>query len=121
MKYLALLTLMLASAPASAGQFCVSSQLSTDASPTQYCQTVSDAGIGVFAQVGAMMLLPNGVLVSGKVGGTGPDAPVYRAPTAQDIVNAMGVSMWTGWQANVTSYQRAQAAAAAAAAVVPVQ
>ena len=103
-----------------AGQFCVSSQLSTDPAPTQFCQTVSDAGITTFAQVGAAMLLPQGVLVT-PAGPNGSPAAVYRAPTVQEIVNAMGTSVWVGWQANITSYQKAAAAAAAAAAVIPVQ
>ena len=107
-------------APASAGQFCVSSQLSTDAAPLQYCQTVSDAGIGAFEEVGAAMLLPQGVLVT-PASADGKTPAIYRAPTVQETVNAMGTSVWVGWQANITNYQKAAAAAAAAAAVIPVQ
>ena len=113
-----LLAALLFAAPAHAGQFCVSAQLSTEPAPTQFCQTVSDAGIGTFAQVGAAVLLPQGVLVTPTNGST---PAVYRAPTSQEIVNAMGASVWAGWQANVTSYQRAQAAVAAAASISPVQ
>ena len=119
-RKLAFLAALAFAAPASAGQFCVSSQLSTDAAPTQYCQTVSDAGITTFAQVGAAMLLPQGVIVT-PAGPNGSPAAVYRAPTVQETVNAMGTSVWVGWQANITNYQKAAAAAAAAAAVIPVQ
>ena len=119
LRKLAFLAALAFAAPASAGQFCVSSQLSTDPAPTQFCQTVSDAGITAFGQVGAAMLLPQGVLVT-PAGPNGSPA-IYRAPTVQETVNAMGTSVWVGWQANITNYQKAAAAAAAAAAVIPVQ
>ena len=119
-RKLFLLAALAFAAPASAGQFCLSSQLSTDAAPTQYCQTVSDAGIGAFGEVGAAMLLPQGVLVT-PASADGKTPAIYRAPTTQEVVNAMGASVWTGWQANVNSYLRQQATAAAAAAVPPVQ
>ena len=119
-RNLLLLAALAFAAPASAGQFCVSSQLSTDPAPTQFCQTVSDAGIATFGQVGAAMLLPQGVLVT-PASADGKTPAIYRAPTVQETVNAMGTSVWVGWQANITNHQKAAAAAAAAAAVIPVQ
>ncbi len=119
MKRLALLALVLA-APAHAGQFCLSSQRSTDAAPFTFCQTVSDSEINAVAQAGAALLLPQGVLVT-PASADGKTPAVYRAPTGQEITDAMGASVWTGWQVNATSYQRQQARAAADAAIAPVQ
>jgi hypothetical protein len=122
LRKLALAAALLAAPAAHAGQFCVTSQQSAgDTTLYQFCQTVSDAGIQYMGQVAAASFYPNGVLVSGQVGGTGANAPVYRAPTVQELINAMGLSVWQGWQANATSYQRAQAAAAAVAPIQPLQ
>ena len=121
-RKLALTAALFVAPAAHAGQFCVTSQQSAgDTTPYQFCQTVSDAGIQYMGQVAASIFYPQGVLVSGQVGGTGANAPVYRAPTVQELVNAMGLSVWQGWQANATNYQKAQAAAAAVAPIQPLQ
>jgi hypothetical protein len=104
--------------PAFAGQLCVSSQFSTDAAPVSFCQPVSDTGLSVMSAVVVSILLPSGVLVTPANGAT---PAVYRVPVAQDVVNALGASIWEGWQANVQSYRNAQAAAAAVKAVQPIQ
>jgi len=60
------------------------------------------------------------IMMMGVVGGSGADAPVYRAATPQDALNYMATSILSAYESETRSWLQAQAAAAAAA-VAPVQ
>ena len=58
------------------------------------------------------------IMMMGVVGGSGADAPVYRAATPQDALNYMATSILSAYESETRSWLQAQAAAAA---VAPVQ
>lgn len=90
------------------------------ATPVVATVTTADTNTQHLLDWAASVYFPLGVLVSGQVGGTGSFAPVYRAPTSAEILQARFSGMWVGEAANVNNYleQQAKAAAAAAAPVV---
>ncbi len=75
--------LALASTSAFAGQICASGQLSTDASPTQACVTITDAGMTNMTEALGDFFWPQGVLVTAAT----PTSPaVYATPTLTQIL-----------------------------------
>ena len=84
--------------------------------------TANISSVGMTALLGWAIstFFPLGVMTSGVVGGSGADAPVYRAATPQDALNYMATSILSAYESETRSWLQAQAAAAAAA-VAPVQ
>ena len=82
--------------------------------------TLSHAGMQQMLGWASATFFPLGVLVSGVAGGTGSNAPVYRAATGQDVANALAQSIFQGEMANAIAWLKSQAAIAAANAVAPI-
>lgn len=95
--------------PASAGSFTFVVQ--TDGQPAiEYKLNVADADVQKFIVAYSASYFPNGVEAAGG-----------RAPSSQELVNAIGAGLWAGMTANVVNYFRAKAAAEAANTVSPIE
>jgi len=114
-------TLALSSAAQADATFCLNAT-PAGGSKQEACWSIPDAALGDLVAAYAATYFPNGVVVTPA--GTSQDGTVtpavVRAPTAAEILGAMGNGLKDGILANVTSWKKAQAAAAATAAIAPI-
>ena len=93
MKNIALaFALTIALAPAAfAGKICATAQLSTDASPTQRCITLTDAGMSSMTEALGDLYFPQGVITTPA---TATAPAVYSPPTLPQILDKVIRHVW---------------------------